>query len=104
MVLIKMFITLTTSHPNPDQSRKVEAFLSKFLPRLEKQPGVVAVYHYSLPEQADDITIIIWENQQALKDYREGILVLESTAFEKDLNLPATRESYLLAYPTLPKS
>jgi quinol monooxygenase YgiN len=94
-----MFITITTSRPKEDQSRKVEAFLANFLPRLKQLPGVVAIYHYVRPEHGDDTTLIIWENQEALKKYREGTLVQEAMAFEKELNLPSTREGYPLAYP-----
>jgi quinol monooxygenase YgiN len=99
-----MYITVTTSHPKPDQVMMLEAFLSKFLPRLEKQPGVVAVYHYMRPEEGDDSTLIIWESQQALKNYRESDLVQEAIAFEKKTGLPATRETHPLAYATMPKS
>jgi quinol monooxygenase YgiN len=98
-----MFITITTSRPKPDQVMMLEAFLSKFLPRLEKLPGVAAVYHYMRPDEGDDSTIIIWENMQALKDYREGALVQETVAFEKKLGLPATRETFPLAYAAQPK-
>ena len=99
-----MFITVTTSRPNPDQLARAEAFLSNFLPRLEQQPGVVAIYHYSRPAQGDDSTLIIWESQEAVKSYREGSLVKEALAFEKEANLPATRESYPLDYATRPKA
>jgi quinol monooxygenase YgiN len=95
-----MFITLTTSQPDADQSTKMEAFLATFLPRLERQPGVVAVYHFLRPEKGNDTTIIIWESQEALKSYREGTLVQEAIAFEKKLGAPATRESFPLAYAT----
>lgn len=96
-----MFITVTTSRPKPDQFEKIETFLSKFLPRLEQQSGVVAIYHYVRPERGDDTTLVIWENQEAVKNYREGSLNQEAVAFEKELNLPSTREGYPLAYATL---
>lgn len=63
-----MFITVTTSRPKPDQFEKIETFLSKFLPRLEQQSGVVAIYHYVRPERGDDTTLVIWENQEAVKN------------------------------------
>ena len=95
-----MFVTVTTSRPKPDQLGKVEAFLSKFLPRLEQQSGVIAIYHYVRPEHGDDATIIVWESQEAVKTYREGRLIQEAIAFERDLNLPSTREGYPLTYAT----
>jgi heme-degrading monooxygenase HmoA len=97
------YITLTTSHPNPEQIMKMEAFLSKYLPRLERQPGVLAVYHYTRPEHGYDFTLIIWENQDALKSYREGSLIKEAIAFEKEQDLPAAREGYPLTFATAPK-
>jgi Uncharacterized enzyme involved in biosynthesis of extracellular polysaccharides len=93
-----MFITVTTSQPKPDQVAEVELFLANFLPRLEQLPGVVAIYHYARPDQGDDITLIIWESQEAAKNYRVGTLFKEAHAFEKELNLASTREGYPLAY------
>ena len=95
-----MYITVTTSKPKSDQLRKIEAFLSKLLPRLEQQPGVVAIYHYVRPEQGDDSTIIIWKNQESVKTYQEGSLSREARAFEKEQHLASTREGYPLTFPT----
>ncbi len=50
-----MHITITTSKPTPEQLPEVEAFLSQFLPRVQQQPGVVAVYHFVRPDKGDDI-------------------------------------------------
>src|ERR1700676_4160960 len=44
-----MYITITTSKPTPEQLPEVEAFLHQFLPRVQQQSGVVAVYHYVRP-------------------------------------------------------
>jgi len=93
-----MFITITTSRPKPDQAAELELFLANFLPWLEQLPSVAAIYHYARPEQGDDITLIIWESQDAVKSYREGSLFKEASAFEKELNLETTREGYPLAY------
>ncbi len=95
-----MYISITTSRPKPDQVVELEEFLAKFLPRLEQQPGVVAVYHYPRPDKGDDTTLIIWESQDAARNYREGPLAKEAFAFEKALNLPGVREGYPLAYAT----
>lgn len=94
------FITITTSKPTQEQLPEVEAFLHEFLPRVQQQPGVLAVYHYVRPDKGDDSTIIIWETQSAVQEYRTGDLIKEAIAFEQVHNLPATREGYLLSYPT----
>ncbi len=99
-----MFITITSSKVNADQLQEVETFLSDFLPRFEQQPGVAAIYHYIRPDQGDEVTVVIWENQEAVKAYRESALIQEATTFEKKHNLPATREGYPLQYATRPKA
>jgi len=93
-----MFITVTTSRPKPNQAAEVELFLANFLPRVEQVLGVAAIYHYARLEQGEDVTLIIWESQDAVKSYREGSLFKEAFAFEKELNLATTREGYPLAY------
>jgi quinol monooxygenase YgiN len=92
-----MYISVTTARPKPEQAAEVELFLANFLPRLEHLPGVVAIYHFVRPEHGDDITLIIWESHEALKNYREGPLMKEVDAFDKLLNLHPTREGYPLA-------
>ena len=94
-----MFITITTSKATPELLQEVETFLNEFLPRLERQPGVLAIYHYARPEQGDESTIIIWENEEAVKAYRTGDLIKEASAFEQAHHLPGTREGYPLIYP-----
>ena len=94
-----MFLTITTSKATPEQLQEVETFLHEFLPRLKQQPGVLAMYHYARPEQGDAGTIIIWENEEAVKAYRASDLIKEAIAFEQDHHLPSTREVYPLIYP-----
>ena len=94
-----MFITITTSKATSEQFQEVETFLHGFLPRLEHQAGVLAIYHYARPEQGDESTIIIWENEEAVKAYRTGDLIKEAIAFEQAHHLPSTREGYRLIYP-----
>jgi heme-degrading monooxygenase HmoA len=95
-----MFITITTSKVTPEQMKQVEGFLEGFLPRLKHQLGVIAIYHYARPEKGDESTIVVWENQEAVKTYRESDLIKEVIAFETRHNLPATREGYPLVYGT----
>lgn len=94
-----MFITITTSKATPEQFHEVETFLQEFLPRLKQQPGVLSIYHYARPEQGDESTIIIWENEEAVKAYRRSELIQEAMAFEQAHRLPSTREGYPLIYP-----
>jgi len=67
---------------------------------MEKQPGVLAIYHYNRPEIGNESTLVIWKDQESLKTYREGDLIKEAVAFEKKMGLEATtREGYPLVYP-----
>lgn len=94
-----MLISITSSKVNSEQAEKVEKFLKEFLPRFKQQPGVIAIYHYKRPEQGDEATIVIWENEELLRRYREGDLIKEPIAFEQKLGLQTTttREAYPLA-------
>jgi heme-degrading monooxygenase HmoA len=65
---------------------------------MRQFPGVIAIYHYARPDRGDDSTVVIWESEVALKLYRQSELVKEAMAFEKKLNLLATREVYPLTY------
>jgi heme-degrading monooxygenase HmoA len=78
---------------------KAETYMASFLPRLHELPGVEAVYHYLRPELQDDVTIIIWKDQAALKQYRESALFLEAVDFEKEHHIPSIREGFPLVYP-----
>lgn len=93
-----MLISITSSKVNNEQATKVERFLAEFLPRLKQEPGVVAIYHYKRPDKGDEATIVIWEDEQSIKRYREGKLIKEPIAFEQELGLQTTttREAYPL--------
>jgi len=95
-----MFITITTSTVTPEQSKQVENFLQNFLPRMKKQPGVVAIYHYARSDKGDESTIVIWESPEAVKSYRESDLIKEAVAYEQKLGLQGvtTREGYPLIF------
>ena len=95
-----MFITLTSSRVSADQLAEVEAFLAQFLPRVQQLPGVVAIYHYARPDKGDESTIIVWESTAALQAYREGELIKEAIAFEKQHGMLTTREGYSVIYGT----
>lgn len=96
-----MFVTITSSKVTKEQGKEVERFLEEFLPRLQQQqPGVVASFHYARPEKGDQTTIIVWENEEAVRAYRTGELIKEPIAMEKRLNVQSTREGYPLTYGT----
>lgn len=91
-----MVISITSGRPSPDRHAQVEAFLETFLPKMRQLPGVAGIYHYVRPEKGDDFTVVLWESEEALKRYRESDLFKEVTAFEKQMNMPGTREAYPL--------
>ena len=95
-----MFITITSSIVTLEQSQEVGDFLSKFLPKMQQQAGVLAAYHYDRPDKGDDVTVIVWPSQEAVQAYKQGDLVKEAQAFEKAHGLSTTREGYPLSYPT----
>ena len=99
-----MYITSTISRPDADQSRKLQDFLADFLPRMESEAGVQAIYHYTRPQQGDDVTVVIWESQEAAMNYRAGALIREVNRMEKELNLPISREGYPLLYASSGRS
>jgi heme-degrading monooxygenase HmoA len=88
-------ISFTRSTVTPEQGREVEAFLSGFLPRLkEEQPGVVAIYHYTNADIGEQVTAIVWENDEARAAYRESELIKEALETEQRLGLTSTREAH----------
>jgi quinol monooxygenase YgiN len=89
-----MIISITSSKYTEEQRPKVEAYLKTFLARMRLMPGVVSIYHYARPDKGDEHTLVIWENEAALKAYRQSDLVKEAMAFEQAQGLPGTREAY----------
>src|SRR3972149_2553390 len=67
-----MVISLTTSSPPPHQREQVAAFLDEVLPRLEREPGVVAFYHFSDPETGESTTLVVWRDDASRGAQREG--------------------------------
>jgi hypothetical protein len=94
-----MFITFTTSKSTEEQSLVVRDFLAGFLPRMEREAGALATYHFDRPDKGDNVTIVIWPSQEVAMRYREGALIKEVAAFEKAQGLPLVREGYPLSYP-----
>ncbi len=92
-----MYVTITSNRTVPEQAPRVEAFLRDFLPRLRKHPGVRGVYHFLRPDHGDDMTIIIWDDQGAVKAYRTSDLMRKVSAFEQSLGTSASRAGYPLA-------
>ena len=94
-----MFVTVTTSHPTPEELQIIKPFMAGFLPRLRKVPGVVNVFFSVRPDKGDETTFIVWENTAAIQTYRESALFLEAVEFEKKFNLSSTREGYPISDP-----
>src|SRR3972149_1652802 len=88
-----MVISLTTSSPAPHQREQVAAFLGEVLPRLEREPGVVAVYHFSDPETGESTTVVVWRDDAPRAASRESALIREVMAFEERLGLPRARRA-----------
>ena len=95
-----MVISLTTSRVTPEQAQQVEDFLQGFLPRVQREPGVVATYHFHRPDPGQSTTIIIWKTDEARQAYRESELIEEALAFERRLDLASDRETYPLTHAT----
>jgi heme-degrading monooxygenase HmoA len=91
-----MFITTTIVKGLPNQISETEKFLYDFLPKLKKFPGVISVYNYNLHDKGESNTIVIWENEDAVKTYWNSELIKEPTEFIKNNNSTVTRESHPL--------
>jgi heme-degrading monooxygenase HmoA len=90
-------ISFTSSQVTPEQGRAVEEFLAGFLPRLKaEQPGVVAIYHFTKPEAGEQVTVIVWKDEEARSAYRQSELIKEALELEPRLGLASTREAYPL--------
>ena len=89
-----MFITITTSHPTPEQWKLIKPFMTQFLPRLRQVSEVHAVYFSFREDKGDETTFIIWKNPQAIQAYRESPLFQEVATFEKEHGLSSTREGF----------
>jgi heme-degrading monooxygenase HmoA len=91
-----MHITITSVKGTPQQTAETEKFLTDFLPRLKKFPGVLSVYNYNMHEMGQGDTIVIWENEDAVKAYWSSELIKEPAEFAKKNNVTITRESHPL--------
>jgi hypothetical protein len=97
-----MVISITRSKVTAEQAHQVEAFLSEFLPRLRKQPGVRDIFHFTDPVAGESTTLIIWTDDGARVAYRDSELIKEPMALEKQLGLASTREAFPLTFPSDP--
>jgi heme-degrading monooxygenase HmoA/ketosteroid isomerase-like protein len=95
-----MVISLTTSRVTPEQAQQVEEFLQGFLPKVQREPGVVAIYHFHRLDPGESTTLIVWETDEARQAYRESELIEEALAFERSLGLASDREAYPLTQAT----
>jgi heme-degrading monooxygenase HmoA len=94
----EVVISLTASRVTSEQAKEVDDFLHGFLPRLQREPGVVAIYHFYRPEPGESTTIVVWESDEARQAYRQSALIEEAIGMERRLGLSSTREAYLLSF------
>jgi heme-degrading monooxygenase HmoA len=93
-----MIISITSSRATREQTAPLNGFLESFLPKMRQFPGVKAIYYFARPDREDASTLVIWESEAALKQYRESELFKQALAFEQKNNLPGTREAYPLIF------
>jgi heme-degrading monooxygenase HmoA len=92
-----MYATVTASRGlSAEQAERVEGFLAEFLPRLKQEAGVKEIRHGRSPDGLDVTTIIVWEDADAAKRYRESALIREPMALEEELGLASTREGFVV--------
>ena len=96
-----MYVTMTSDKTSPQRTPRVEAFLGEFLPRLRRFQGVRAIHHFPRPDHGDDMTIIIWDSEDAVGVYRTSDLIKEAAAFEKRQRTQVAREACPLAITLL---
>jgi hypothetical protein len=54
------------------------------------------VYHFARHEDAEQVTLIVWQEEGARLAYRQSELIKEPMALEQRLGLTSTREAYPL--------
>ena len=87
-----MVVTITASQMDEQTLDAVEAFLSEFLPRMKREPGIVEIVHYAQRDQGKATTLVVWESEAHVGQYREGDLIKEARAFEQSMHLMSTRD------------
>ena len=92
-----MFITITSTQEASQDYTATEKFLSEFLPRLRRYPGVLSVYSYNIKDKGKGNTIVIWENEDAVKSYWNSELIKETAEFAVKSNVTITRGTFPLA-------
>ena len=90
-------MTITSVKAAPGQIDSTVKFLSDFLPRLRKFPGVTAIYSYNTKDNSETNTLVIWENEDAVKAYWNSELINEPNEFVKKNNGKISREVYSLS-------
>jgi len=100
-----LLITLTRGVVAPAQREQVESFLREFLPRLKReQPGALDAFHFHNEATNESTTIILWRDEKARADYREGALIKEAMAMEQRLGLTTSRDAYPVSISTRDES
>lgn len=58
--------------------------------------GIIDLNTALRAQSGDDSTIVVWRDREALLSYRNGELIKEAIAFEKEYGQQTTREAYPL--------
>jgi heme-degrading monooxygenase HmoA len=93
-----VYVTIISNRTSPQRTPRVKAFLDEFLPRLRRFRGVRAIHHYQRPDHGDDMTIIIWNNEEAAEAYRRSDLRRGAEAFERSREARSVREGRPQSY------
>jgi heme-degrading monooxygenase HmoA len=94
-----MLISITSSKPNDEERQRIDEFLESLLPRVQQFSGTQSVCHFWRAEESESVTIIIWESEEAMMNFRESDIVQDVMRFEQEVGVPARREVYQLHFP-----
>lgn len=86
-----MVITITSGTYSEDMRERVHDFLEDLVKRLADSPGVVEVLQFTR-SPGESVMIVVWEDRDAFQRYREGPLLSEVLAFEKEVGARLNRQ------------
>ncbi len=89
-----MFVTITKTKESAQSYVETEKFLKTFLPKLRAYPGVKGIYSYYNDKSGEGNTIVLWENEDAVKSYWSSELIKEPASYGENQNVTIKREAY----------
>jgi len=87
-----MVITITASQMDAKKLEAVEAFLSDFLPRMKREPGIVEMVHYVQNDLGNGHDARHLGKRGPRPEVPRGALIKEAIAFEQSQQLSSTRD------------